>query len=491
MDPSRKIRLGARSAIVALSSAAFGLIPAPAGAQQRIGTVVHLDPPIVVTLGAGADLSRSAWSRSFEAVNAPWIMVHFREFDVPDGAPVHGRGRVEFREASGAVRSPYSGRGPELMRTPDGFWSDEFPGNSLKLTVHGDRARPVRLVIDRWAYGEPAALAPSDTGQCFFDVKCLDVADPRYVAAKAVANLYVEYSTVITQGTAFVYRLPGESAPSSNRMMTASHVFRYSNPTTITCKFMYERDVCTTIPGAEVCSGTSVAGDPASLNWDKSTNCDWAIFTTNGTPGATYGMLELKSEGTLASSSALYMPQHPNGHCKEYSEGHFLGAITGQACLFKHDACRQSGTSGAPLLDKTDYRVVGVHEGVLGSDIRGTRSSAILAQLAPGSSGQSPSTGSEPNPHNPMRTEHAILRAWGAGGRVIEMVLSRQAWGRVDIYDLQGRRVQRLFEGVLGAGEHRFEWDGQDVHGSPVASGIYFVRVVAGGDYRWFRLVRF
>ena len=51
--------------------------------------------------------------------------------------------------------------------------------------------------------------------------------------------------------------------------------------------------------------------------------------------------------------------------------------------------------------------------------------------------------------------------------------------GEVDlaIYDLSGRRVRALQSGVLSAGTHRFEWNGADEHGRPVAAGVYFARL--------------
>jgi hypothetical protein len=55
--------------------------------------------------------------------------------------------------------------------------------------------------------------------------------------------------------------------------------------------------------------------------------------------------------------------------------------------------------------------------------------------------------------------------------------------GRVclDIYDVSGRHVRDLKRGFVGEGEHVVSWDGRDSRGRPVGSGVYFVRVEAGG----------
>jgi hypothetical protein len=47
---------------------------------------------------------------------------------------------------------------------------------------------------------------------------------------------------------------------------------------------------------------------------------------------------------------------------------------------------------------------------------------------------------------------------------------------RADVYDLAGRHVRTLARRTTSAGESVLVWDGKDVRGRPVASGIYLVR---------------
>ena len=49
--------------------------------------------------------------------------------------------------------------------------------------------------------------------------------------------------------------------------------------------------------------------------------------------------------------------------------------------------------------------------------------------------------------------------------------------GTVEVFDVRGRRLQRLH---LAGG--RVYWDGQDASGRPVAPGAYFVRVPSTGE---------
>ncbi len=59
----------------------------------------------------------------------------------------------------------------------------------------------------------------------------------------------------------------------------------------------------------------------------------------------------------------------------------------------------------------------------------------------------------------------------------------------LDVYDVAGRRLRRLWSGTLGPGAHAFAWDGDDEAGRPAASGVYFLRLEAGGASRSEKLV--
>ena len=50
------------------------------------------------------------------------------------------------------------------------------------------------------------------------------------------------------------------------------------------------------------------------------------------------------------------------------------------------------------------------------------------------------------------------------------------------LYDVLGRRVRQLWQGPLGAGTHRFTWDGRDEAGKAVAAGVYLYRVEVDGQ---------
>jgi predicted phosphodiesterase len=74
---------------------------------------------------------------------------------------------------------------------------------------------------------------------------------------------------------------------------------------------------------------------------------------------------------------------------------------------------------------------------------------------------------SSPNPFNP-----ATMLRFG---------LHKPGRVRLDIFDIDGRRVNRLVDDHLPAGEHRARWTGHDDNARQAAPGVYFVKLTAGG----------
>jgi len=72
-----------------------------------------------------------------------------------------------------------------------------------------------------------------------------------------------------------------------------------------------------------------------------------------------------------------------------------------------------------------------------------------------------------PNPFNPSTS--------------INYELPADSHVRLSVYDLSGRLVRVLTDTPMTAGRHSVRWDGRDVQGQSSASGIYFVRMNAGG----------
>jgi FlgD Ig-like domain len=68
-----------------------------------------------------------------------------------------------------------------------------------------------------------------------------------------------------------------------------------------------------------------------------------------------------------------------------------------------------------------------------------------------------------PNPFNPST--------------VISFRLLKSAPVRLSVYDVTGRIIRTLFDGIESAGDVRFGWDSTNDHGTPVSSGVYFAHL--------------
>ncbi len=61
---------------------------------------------------------------------------------------------------------------------------------------------------------------------------------------------------------------------------------------------------------------------------------------------------------------------------------------------------------------------------------------------------------------------------------------------RLDIYDITGRLVKSLPQGIVSAGAVRtFTWDGSDQLGRKVTAGVYFCRLTAGEKHKSIRFI--
>jgi hypothetical protein len=69
--------------------------------------------------------------------------------------------------------------------------------------------------------------------------------------------------------------------------------------------------------------------------------------------------------------------------------------------------------------------------------------------------------------------------ARASAGTSFEFRVPRTASANAAIFDVTGRRVATLVEGRVEPGTHTIRWDGRDLRGRRVASGVYFLRVRA------------
>lgn len=85
------------------------------------------------------------------------------------------------------------------------------------------------------------------------------------------------------------------------------------------------------------------------------------------------------------------------------------------------------------------------------------------------------SLGNHPNPFNPMTK--------------VSFAIERDGQAMINIYNVHGQLVRRLVNGNLAAGPHQVTWDGRDEVGLQVGSGVYFARLVSGGQVAEHKMV--
>ena len=93
-------------------------------------------------------------------------------------------------------------------------------------------------------------------------------------------------------------------------------------------------------------------------------------------------------------------------------------------------------------------------------------------------------------PEAAMPTEFALERPWPnpANGPIqVRFSLPHETAVRLAVYDLQGREVAVLADGVMPAGSHEQAWGARGAP-APTPAGIYFVRLTAAGQ-TWVRRV--
>jgi hypothetical protein len=72
---------------------------------------------------------------------------------------------------------------------------------------------------------------------------------------------------------------------------------------------------------------------------------------------------------------------------------------------------------------------------------------------------------------------------------VIPFFLEKPGTVRLSIYDVQGRRVWELSPNVFPAGRNEAVWNGTDMRGTALSSGIYFCSALADGKIQTVKLV--
>ena len=64
----------------------------------------------------------------------------------------------------------------------------------------------------------------------------------------------------------------------------------------------------------------------------------------------------------------------------------------------------------------------------------------------------------------------------------VTFTLPKRDHVNISVYDLAGRRLAVLADGEFAAERHFVDWNGLDMEGNPVRSGVYFYKMKIGGE---------
>jgi hypothetical protein len=90
-----------------------------------------------------------------------------------------------------------------------------------------------------------------------------------------------------------------------------------------------------------------------------------------------------------------------------------------------------------------------------------------------------------------LPSENAFLPARPnpfGGSTELAFAVKSEAHVRLDVYDVRGRLVRSLADGVMSSGQYARTWDGRAATGERAAAGVYFARVEIG-DFRMTRSI--
>jgi hypothetical protein len=135
---------------------------------------------------------------------------------------------------------------------------------------------------------------------------------------------------------------------------------------------------------------------------------------------------------------------------------HFVPSLDVDQAGYGHLACHTGGNTGS-------YDIYCLRSGEALTSLPGSPDDNLdysSYQLVP----------NWPNPFNALTTVGYGIRRAGAV--------------TIRVHDLKGRLVRTLLDAHVNPGEHEVVWDGKADRGEPVASGVYFVRLQAGGEKR-------
>jgi hypothetical protein len=233
----------------------------------------------------------------------------------------------------------------------------------------------------------------------------------------------------------------------------------------------------------------------AAINFDNGQTDEGRVYAFYGSPSGPSATPDWIAESNqTASYFGLAM-----GAAGDFNQDGFDDALVGasgfdagqtnegRAFVYFGSA---AGLAGTPIWIESDNAFLSLGGSVSAGDIDGdARPELILGAPATDANGSafayswSAATGVNPPSHGPIALGRIdeIRPNPASGIATISFTIAGAAESRLDIHDVQGRRVRTLVAAPYASGRGEVVWDGRDQDGRAAPTGVYFARLEGGG----------
>lgn len=332
----------------------------PVHAEPAIeGRIVAINVPKVMI---GADTVTTWMSQPIQFDNSSFIRLHFTDIRIVGS----GIGTVRVVGQGGDVLAKWSFK--EFSSRGD-RWTKIMPEGYAVVQVEKNNNRPVQL---EFTIKEAARESEGGT--------VLSRQDPSHIrdkdisafsdnlalmsAARSVAKLSFPIGKKLATCTGFMI--------TDNLLLTNHHCISTIDTCFATVAiFGYQRDRSGRILPTKQYDCIAVVATDITL--------DYSLLRMDGSPGeiSQWGSLKIDHLAVLVASQPLYMVQHPSGEPKRVTMDNCRvstleaeGSLSGFKSDFGHVCDTESGSSGSPMIDRSNH-VVGLHH--LGFDAKNRR----------------------------------------------------------------------------------------------------------------------